>query len=73
MIDFKYDEDEMATAIDLNYGEDEFGFYIDYMMWLIDLRDELIDGERFGGCNISTTSGYIIAKGNKLENLTAEW
>ena len=66
----------MVTNIELEYGKDEDGPYIDYTMSALDFSESMIDGERMQGCYVDrddTFNSYIIAKGNILENITAVW
>ena len=64
----------MATSMELKYGIDNEGHYIDYINCHLDLREPMIDGDRMPGCYINQTiDNFIIAKGNILENIKAEW
>ena len=64
----------MATSMNLTYGIDNEGSYIDYINCPVDLREPMIDGDRMPGCYVDRTiDNFIIAKGNVLEHITAEW
>lgn len=64
----------MTTCIELTYGIDSDGPYIDYLAHPLDLSEQLIDGDRMPGCYVDRTiDNFIIAKGNVLEHITAEF